>query len=137
MENDQVFEAEAEIESGSRSLVAGRDASNTKSTKLGEVTATLANAAPGGQRLQNIVDETEPLLGRRDSADAGSDDGEPDWPGKRDFEGAPWWKRPSVRIPFLGHTQDTVGLTNCADILAAPSLCPHRARLWWNHRPEA
>lgn len=52
----------------------------------------------------DILDESSPLLtaATTKGLNMGSDEQwehgkEPEWPGQADFEGLPWWKRPSVR----------------------------------------
>ena len=105
MENDQIFAADATIDPSSttqarhlnRSAHRGHDAV----IKIG-----------GSIEAPNSIDvEDTPLLSRnideddeRHSEDAGSEHGgeHSDWSGARDFEGRPWWNRPSVG-PKISH----------------------------------
>jgi len=99
MENDQVFEAERDVDvlfkmrsqSSQHSKHDGRDA---------------LQAALGGFETQKAGrTETTPLLSQeaRDPHEtAGDEDADPrgpsKWSGERDFEGLHWWKKPSVRL---------------------------------------
>ena len=61
--------------------------------------------------LSNAVTEDSPLLGngRRHSSSGSKGNGneEPvEWFGTADLRGLPWWKRPSVRSPFLHAIRD-------------------------------
>ena len=95
MANNEVFEAEAAFEARSRSY-------RTRHRGNGVVKSTNGET---GSRKENVYDDT-PLLSRETDQDYGSnregfDDGDsrgpPEWSGERDFEGKPWWNRPSVR----------------------------------------
>ncbi|KZF22941.1 MFS general substrate transporter [Xylona heveae TC161] len=98
MENDAAFEAEASAETRLRYSSPDR---HRRGSHIG-VDATVA--AQGGYDKHNVVvSEASPLLGQqsqeddtgRVSQDEGSSDGT-EWHGVIDFEGLPWWKKPSV-----------------------------------------
>lgn len=60
-----------------------------------------------GMRRKKLTDNDEgaPLLGNgngNDSGISGSDEtGSIEWEGLADFDGLPWWRRPSVSLSFL------------------------------------
>ena len=97
-QNDQVFEADQEVNAylhlPSSSSHKGRD--------------TLKAAFGRFNSKQEAEDDRTPLLGgnRGQDQDGSSSpsnltrDGEPTsaWEGERDFEGRPWWNKPSVRM---------------------------------------
>ncbi len=91
MENNEAFEAEATLEARSRSYRSKRRANGA------------VNGGRGSHK-ENDYDETSLLSREIDqdyaSADGTSDDGDtrgpPEWSGERDFEGKPWWNKPSV-----------------------------------------
>ena len=113
MENDQPFELDAEINALGRLTPHSRQRSSHKGREALE-------AAFGPSVSQKERDhENTPLL-QRDSdeeAEAGEDtehDGEdgrapPTWEGERDFEGRPWWKRPSVRQSLSKSKRQLIG----------------------------
>ena len=86
--------------------------------------------------------EETPLLSRNidagsgpDSDDSGrSDDSAPAWSGAEDFEGRPWWDRPSVGSDDLDlviqSTDKRLGL------LVAPTFPALHTLLWWHHCPK-
>ncbi|KAF1987974.1 MFS general substrate transporter [Aulographum hederae CBS 113979] len=71
----------------------------------GEETVRAAKGGAGGHISSSSIDEELPLLEA-----SGEEDGAPRealWSGMEDFEGLPWWKRPSVfwmLLPFLFST---------------------------------
>ena len=94
MENNEAFEAEAALEARSRS-----DRSKRHGNGIGKPT----NGGIGSPKGSDY-DET-PLLSREIEHDYGSSSaasdnedsrGPAEWSGERDFEGKPWWNRPSV-----------------------------------------
>ena len=90
MENEEVFEADAEI----NGLEHVRSRSSYRSTQKGH-----NRDGAGLASERNNHDEETPLL----SSDHESEDrpGETrrtlKWDGEGDFEGRPWWNKPSVR----------------------------------------
>lgn len=104
MENEEVFEADAEI----NGLEQSRSRSSYRYTQKGHhtVTATLE----GFESERDNHNEESPLLstergdGGVQVSEHGASEtrGPPEWDGERDFEGRPWWNKPSVRMksPF-------------------------------------
>ena len=98
MENDAaVFDAEANLDNQLRQRLAqgSRDGQNSR---FGQDAVTIAN---GGFERKSHANEGTPLLidGGHENTVEGSDaadDGAPIWPGQAEFDGLPWWKRPSV-----------------------------------------
>ncbi len=97
MENDAVFDAEANLDNQLRQRLAqgSRDGQNSR---FGHDAVTIAN---GGFERQSHANEDTPLLidgGNEDLAEGldTDDNGAPVWPGQAEFDGLPWWKRPSV-----------------------------------------
>ena len=100
MEGDEVYEAQPEAEllarmpSRQRPFSSGNDA--FASTHQPHTEADLPT-------------ENEPLLGKKksapqDTAEAAQEqdhhgDDAPEWAGQGEFDGLPWWKTPSVRLP--------------------------------------
>lgn len=100
MENNQAFEAEADIEALERvdRHLHQRSSRNGRNT----MKAALGGFDTEGERN----DENSPLLPpglAEDRESEGNGDGDrrdsPTWSGERDFEGHPWWNKPSVRYP--------------------------------------
>ena len=94
MENNEAFEAEAAFEARSPSY-------RSRYRGNGAVESTNGGI---NSRKGDDYDET-PLLSREVDNDygssAGTSDNEdsrgpPEWSGERDFEGKPWWNKPSV-----------------------------------------
>ena len=94
MENNEAFEAEAALEVRQRSQRPHRRGNGMTKSIIGG----------SGSRRESDYDET-PLLSREANHDYGSRSdtpdqeesrGPPEWSGERDFEGKPWWNRPSV-----------------------------------------
>lgn len=99
MEGDEIYEAQPEAEflarmsSRQRPFSSGNDA----------FTSTHQPHEDAG-----LPSENEPLLGRKksapqDAAEATQEqdnrgDDAPEWPGQREFDGLPWWKKPSVGL---------------------------------------
>lgn len=112
MENDQPFELDAEMNALGRLSSRSRRRSSHKGQDALE-------AAYGPSMSHKETDhENTPLL-QRDSdeeVEAGGntvhegDDGRapPSWEGERDFEGRPWWNRPSVRNLLLGSERQLI-----------------------------
>ena len=100
MENEQVFEADAELHG--IEYMRSRSSHATAQKSRSPVKATFH----GIEIEANSPSEESPLL-PPDHRDGGSGEASEDgdapakWNGERDFEGLPWWKKPSV--------SDTVG----------------------------
>lgn len=105
MENDQVFAAEADIETRF-----GHDPSLRHAVRHRVAADGRKPLAAASTSRKRVNQEDTPLLAREeededDDASTGHDGDnvqteEPSWPGERDFEGKPWWNRPSVGISF-------------------------------------
>lgn len=99
MENEEAFEADAEI----HGLEQMRSRSSYRSMHKGHDTVIAASG--GFESERDIQSEDSPLLpsnrgdGGREASEYGADEtrGPPKWDGERDFEGRPWWNKPSVR----------------------------------------
>ena len=101
MENDQAFEADADVDALERLDSRSRQRSSHK----GQEALEAAFGRFGSRRDTN--QEDTPLLRRdgdqEDEIDGYTEHGEsngrapPTWDGERDFEGRPWWNMPSVR----------------------------------------
>ncbi|KAL8714071.1 MAG: hypothetical protein Q9225_006630 [Loekoesia sp. 1 TL-2023] len=101
---DELFEADGNIEARADA----KSRSRSRHPQHGSGNQKPAIGAPD----HSVYEET-PLLGRdynhpKDSNDGSSDDssegGAPEWSGARDFEGRPWWRKPSIfwlLPPFL------------------------------------
>ena len=105
MENDQAFEADADV----NALERLNSRSHQRSSHKGQ---EALEAAFGRFTSRDDIDgEDTPLLRRNDGEEAendgpfehgeGNERGPPTWDGERDFEGLPWWNKPSVRKPAL------------------------------------
>ena len=102
-QNDQAFEADQDV-NAFESLRPTSSASRRSSHK-GKDTMKAAFGAFASQEHEEH--ENSPLLGRDSDQrqDAGYDsrgagehgDAASTWDGERDFEGRPWWNKPSVR----------------------------------------
>ena len=97
MENEEVFQADAEL----NGLEYTDSRSSRRSTQKGH---DPVKAALGGLEAErDIHDEDTPLLvsNREDSSQRGASEtsGPPKWDREGDFEGRPWWNKPSVRNP--------------------------------------
>ena len=100
MENDQPFELDAEL--GPLSRLTSHP--QRRSSHKGQDALEAASKRSGSHKEED--QEDTPLL-QRDSdeeveagGNAEHEDDErapPSWDGERDFEGWPWWKKPSVR----------------------------------------
>jgi len=111
METDQALEVDAGI-AAETSSSSSRPPSCTARRK--DNSASMSPVAKESQETLN--DENTPLLARlHDIGDAGSpseseeadDRPAPTWSGERDFEGVPWWKKPSVsaeNLIVVGHS---------------------------------
>ncbi|KAL8692948.1 MAG: hypothetical protein Q9218_002125 [Villophora microphyllina] len=101
---DEVFEAEAnaevraDVRKNMRSWRSYRKSQEQKPA-LGAVDHSVYDETP---LLDRDFDRQED--GSAESSDAGSERGAPEWSGARDFEGRPWYKKPSIfwlLPPFL------------------------------------
>ena len=132
MENNEAFEAEAALEARSQSYRSKRHGN-------GRVKAVSGGL---GSRTENEYDETS-LLSREinhdygsstEASDNGDTRGPPEWSGERDFEGRPWWSKPSVSQEHL----DVRGqlLTKPSGLLAITTFLPIHSRLGRNRRSK-
>jgi hypothetical protein len=98
MENDQIFEAEAtlegeEYEQSRLDYTSGRNAG---------VRTMMASNSGYDKHIASTTTEETPLLPNGSGNDSGPSDADNentglDWQGETDFEGLPWWRKPSVR----------------------------------------
>ena len=110
MENEEAFEADAEI----NGLQQMRSRSTYRSTQKGHDTEEADLASE-----RNPHDEETPLLSSDHEVEGtiASEDRPgvtrrtPKWDGEGDFEGRPWWNKPSVR-----YSQPDMGVYNLNDI---------------------
>lgn len=140
MENEQAFEAEVDVEAFE--IVDSR--SRQRSSHKGHDTLKAAFGSLGPEEDGNY--EHTPLLPRENGQNQenpraaedgnGPGRGPPTWDGEMDFEGRPWWNKPSVWIPSLRSHIDINELTS-TDILAPPSLRTLHNGLWRYHRPAS
>ena len=131
MENEEAFQADAEI----NGLERMHSRSSHPSENKGHATV---KGAPG----RHTHDEESPLLSssREDEGEeasehgAGETRGPPNWDGEGDFEGRPWWNKPSVRIPDLNTNRQR--LTSSV-VLAPSSILLLHSSIWWHDRPKS
>ena len=99
MENEEAFRANAELNGLERMYT--RSSHRATNKGHGPVKAT-----SGGSEIEReIPDEERPLIssdredrvGEEPEHGAGETRGPPKWEGEADFEGRPWWNKPSVR----------------------------------------
>lgn len=98
MENEEAFEADAEVDG----LEQMRSRSAYRSTQKGH--NTIKEALGGFESERDIHNEESPLLspdrgnGGREASEQGAGEtmGPPKGDGEGDFEGRPWWNKPSV-----------------------------------------
>ena len=141
MENENVFEADAVIESGQGVSGAARSTG-----------VKAASSAAGGFPAPASGQEGTPLLSREDSdgaSDHGDDDERRPLVGKdtevSPFAHLPWWRRPSVSSnhPFVYFRHSIVLTISSADLLVAFPILADRTLLWWRlgtqdqHHPVA
>lgn len=88
MENDGIFAAKADLDEGLKS--------NKFNTRYGEAALTAAEGGLEGHHLDTSTEEETPLLGEQGAGGKDDEDEDMPWTGSADFEGLPWWKRPSV-----------------------------------------
>lgn len=93
---DQAFEAEVELDSDAlrqeqdrRPEEKGRQAAGASQGAINIETSPTRRSTDDDE-----ADEQSPLLARRDGGDGG--DGSPSWHGMAEFEGLPWYQRPSI-----------------------------------------
>ena len=129
MENEEAFQADAEI-NGLEHMY-----SRSSREKKGQ---DAVKGAPG----RHTRDEESPLLLsiREDEGEeatehgAGESRGPPKWDGEGDFEGRPWWNKPSVRI--TGPNTNRQRLTSLV-VLAPSSILLLHSSIWWHDRPKS
>ena len=126
MENEEVFQADAGLNGLERMY--SRHQSKNKGQDTLEVTG------------RHTHDEESPLLssGREDEGEAiehGASEARepPKWDGERDFEGRPWWNKPSVRFPDPNTKKQR--LTSSV-VLAPSSVLLLHTGIRWHHRPK-
>ena len=96
----------------------------------------------GAKESHNDRYEEAPLLSRDIDGDSdtlisdfdSSGDTTPTWSGAKDFEGRPWWNRPSVRLNAVDNNYTSID--NALAVLATPAILPLHARLRWHHCPQ-
>lgn len=88
MENDQIIEAEVDAEAVRRAT-----ARRSRDLDGKDMMLVTEGGFTSGNDRQDASEQT-PLIDRRDGEDEGPD--EPFWSGDVDFQGLPWWKKPSV-----------------------------------------
>lgn len=106
METDQALEAEAELDT-----IARNRSSSTYSKWRGR--DPVQTAAGGFESHGDIGPEEIPLLPESPTQESSDSDGstyigdtEPnsqEWSGAHDFDGLPWWKKPSVSVIGIGN----------------------------------
>ena len=138
MENDQVLEAEARLYRPPDSSPPPYPINHEE--HLGRDAIKVAH---GG--IEVMEDEETPLLSSDDDArldtvrsipEESNSRPPPLWSGERDFDGLPWWKRPSVRTK---HTisRNAILTFNTTGLLVDAPLSNIYPRLWGNNRPKA
>ena len=100
-ENQQVFETNQDVDGFER-----LDSSSRHDAGASTTGQHVMEAAFGRLESHEAVDDRTPLLATRgeENAQIEQDNGNvesdgrkpPTWEGERDFEGKPWWNRPSV-----------------------------------------
>ena len=99
-DTDAAFVAEAEVDQLAMSAAKRR-------AHRGHAGEELAVAPRGGidSRFTEETSEEEPLLGNNKQAGGGDGSGAA-WTGATDFEGVPWYKKPSVGSRLGGYRDD-------------------------------
>jgi hypothetical protein len=97
METDRISEAEP----STRRIYTGGDHDDANKTSVG---ASVATDSGYDKQLVSPISEGSPLLSNgpangRNDAPNGNEGIE--WHGAKDFEGLPWWRRPSVRTNWM------------------------------------
>jgi hypothetical protein len=99
MENDAIFAAEADVDVGFHSAHSSKPPNRYYGN---DYVGKGSKAEPGPSAWQHPAHEETPLLRREDGGHSDRHWGEegnnelPSWPGMAEFEGLPWWKKPSV-----------------------------------------
>ena len=130
MENEEVFQADAEMNGLEHMYSRSSHRSENKGHNTVKVT-------PG----RHTDGEESPLLSssRGDEGEeasengAGETRGPPKWDGEGDFEGRPWWNKPSVRI--LDPNTNKQRLTSSV-VLAPSSVLLLHSGIRWHDRPQ-
>ena len=123
MENEEVFQADAGINVLSRL--------SHRSENKGHDTLN------GSGR--HTHDEESPLLSSSREDEGEDEHGAsevrepPKWYGERDFEGRPWWKKPSVRFPDPNINKQRL---ISSVVLAPSSVLLLHSGIRWHHRPK-
>lgn len=110
MESNQVFEAEATLESDEiEQRLSGHNNSNDTGVR-----AMIAGNGGYDKHLASVTTEESPLLPNGSGSASGEDndgDAVTQWPGAADFEGLPWSKTPSVRLHFPIRAQHSLTMS--------------------------
>lgn len=99
MENDAVFAAEADVDVGFHSAHSSKPPNRYYGN---DYVRKGSKAESGSSARQHPTHEEAPLLRREDSGHSDRHCGEegnnelPSWSGMTEFEGLPWWKKPSI-----------------------------------------
>lgn len=101
MENDQINAAEADIDAVStpqlRRINRPPHRAHDAVMKLaGAIEAQKSSDHEGTPLLAGTIDED--YVRRSDNAGSEHESEQPEWTGARDFEGRPWWNKPSVNF---------------------------------------
>ena len=131
MENEEVFQADAELD--------GLEHMHSRSLHPSE------NKRPDTLKVtlgRHTHDEESPLLSsdREDEGEEGSEygagevRGPPKWDREGDFEGRPWWNKPSVRV---SNPKTNWQRLTSSVVLAPSSLLLLYSGIRWHHRPES
>ena len=150
MNNDAVFQADTEIDTQLR--LERRQRRDHTSINGGDVVPTAHGRAPAARgRAASSGEEETPLLGYSedsrssyttpgsisDGGDGGDErDNDDKWAGSADFDGLPWWKRPSVCCRIIPALTRMRLLTSAPGILAITAVYPLYLSFRWNNRSE-
>lgn len=99
MENDQILAADADIDAASRSRSRHIDhpAHRAHDTVMEVTDAIEAQKSSDHEDTPLLARNIENHYVRRsDDASCERESEQPEWTGARDFEGRPWWNKPSV-----------------------------------------
>lgn len=119
MENEQAFGADAVIDKQVR-------ARSARTNGGGDLGATSGVAANGGydKHVASAHSEEAPLLGEGSGPNGRR---ESTWAGELDFEGQPWWNRPSVCRALGEMGYNLINLLRCTGYSRPSSSTPWRS----------
>jgi hypothetical protein len=129
-ENDGIFTTDASLHQERN----GRSKTSSQSLHKRRDKSAESSSAP------QSAPEQVPLLGNRRrsspsrSERSDSTEGPVQWFGTAELQGLPWWKRPSVRYPFLSRE---VRLLTLADLLVATAIPALHNRIRRHHCSQA